>query len=180
MQPVKSLKCQLSHVRRIHLFLLWHLEMKSGLEFLVLRNVPLYLRRNKSSQSFFDREWSTYGPLDSHGPMNCATGGFTIPCIVLQDLFYCSDTTRSCRPTIAVHLWLRKPFSQKIYSLDSMHAKSKFNRRVHVSSKLFFSIPYFTSYSDANYLPLRQMCNNLCFVGHPIWPYGGTKTPSHL
>ena len=25
-------------------------------------------------QSFFDREWSTYGPLDSHNPMNCATG----------------------------------------------------------------------------------------------------------
>ena len=69
MQPVKSLKCQLSYVRRIHLSLHWHLEIKSGLEFLVLRNVPLYLRRNKSSQSFFDREWSTYGPLDSHNPL---------------------------------------------------------------------------------------------------------------
>ena len=57
--------------------------------------------------------------------MNCATGVFTIPCIVLQDLFYCSDTTRSCRPTIAVHLWLRKPFSQKSYSLDWIHAKIK-------------------------------------------------------
>ena len=53
--------------------------------------------------------------------MNCATGVSKIPCIVLQDLIYCSDTTRSCRPTIAVHLWLRKPFiSQKGYSLDSM------------------------------------------------------------
>ena len=74
MQPVKSLKCQLSYVRRIHLSLHWQLEIKSSLEFLVLRNVPLYLRRNKSSQSFFDREWSTYGSLDSHNPLYCATG----------------------------------------------------------------------------------------------------------
>ena len=103
---------------------------KGGLEFLVLRNVPLYLRRNKSSKSFFYREWSTYGPLDSHGPTNCATGGFTIPCIVLQDLFYCSDTTRSCRPTIAVHLWLRKPFSQKVILLIRCIQNQKFTIRV--------------------------------------------------
>ena len=74
MQPVKSLECQLSYVRRIHLSLHWHLEIKSGLEFLVLRNVPLYLRRKKFSQSLFDREWSTYGSLDSHNPLYCATG----------------------------------------------------------------------------------------------------------
>ena len=74
MQPVKSLKCQLSYVRRIHLSLHWHLEIKSDPEFLVLRNVPLYLSRNKPSQSFFDREWSTYGPLDNHNPLYRATG----------------------------------------------------------------------------------------------------------
>ena len=168
MQPVKSLECQLSYVPRIHLSLHWHLEIKRGLEFLVLRNVPLYFLRNKSSQSFFDRECCTYGPLDSHGPMNCATGGFTILCIVLQDLFYCSDTTRSCRPTIAVHSWLRKPFSQELFSwFDACKIKNLIegcSYCLHVCSELFFRIPYFTFYIDVYCLPLWQMRKNLCVL----------------
>ena len=66
-------------------------------------------------------------------------------------------------------LWLRKPFSQKSYSLDSMHAKAKTIIEgcpycLHVSSEIFFRIPYFTSYIDVNRLPLRKMCNNLCVL----------------
>ena len=63
-----------------------------------------------------------------------------------------------------------KPFSQKSYSLDLMHAKAKLiiegcHYCLHVSSELFFRIPYFTSYIDVNCLPLRQIYNyNLCVL----------------
>ena len=65
--------------------------------------------------------------------------------------------------------WLQTPFSQKSYSLDSMHAKTKIIIEgcpycLHVSLELFFRIPYFTSYTDVNCLPLKQMCNNLCVL----------------
>ena len=66
-------------------------------------------------------------------------------------------------------VWLWKPCSQKRYSLDSMNAKAKIIIEgcpycLHVSSELFFRIPYFTSYIDVNGLPLRQMCRNLCVL----------------
>ena len=76
-------------------------------------------------------------------------------------LFYCSDTTRSCRP---VPLWLQNYLDKTVsYSLDSMHTKAKgVLNWLKVSSELFFLIPYFTSYIDINCFLLRQMC----FSGH--------------
>ena len=84
----------------------------------------------------------------------------TIPCIVLQDLFYCSDTTRGCRPTIAVHLWLRKPFSQKSYSLDSMHAKSKIYQKGALIVRTSVQ-NYFFAY---HILPLTLMLCGKCAI----------------
>ena len=71
---------------------------------------------------------------------SCETCRSDLSSILKIILCYCFYTIRSCRP---VPLWLRKPFSPKSYSLDSITCKSKiliegYSYCLHVSSKLFF------------------------------------------
>ena len=75
------------------------------------------------------------------------TGGLKF--LISRKVWYSLEMRKlTCIPLLSNWgaLWLRKPFSQKSYSLDSMHAKAKIIIEgcpycLHVSSELLFRIP---------------------------------------